>query len=47
MAAALVAKGCDEAGRNEAGSNEAGSNEGAGDPAHGADGQPEGKTADA
>jgi hypothetical protein len=52
MAAALVAKGRDEAGRdevgsNEAGSNEAGSNEGAGDPAPGADGQPEGKTADA
>ena len=47
MAAALVAKGRDEAGRDEAGSNEAGSNEGAGDPAPGADGQPEGKTADA
>ena len=47
MAAALVAKGRDEAGRDEVGSNEAGSNEGAGDPAPGADGQPEGKTADA
>ena len=47
MAAALVAKGRDEVGSNEAGSNEAGSNEGAGDPAPGADGQPEGKTADA
>ncbi len=42
MAAALVTKG-----RDEAGSNEAGSNEGAGDPAAGADGQPEGETADA
>jgi hypothetical protein len=42
MAAALVAKG-----RDEAASDEAGSNEGAGDPAPGADGQPEGKTADA
>ena len=39
--------GSNEAGSNEAGSNEAGSNEGAGDPAPGADGQPEGKTADA
>ena len=47
MAAALVTKGRDEAGSNEAGSNEAGSNEGAGDPAPGADGQPEGETADA
>ena len=48
MAAALVAKGRDEASRrDEVGSNEAGSNEGAGDPAPGADGQPEGKTADA
>ena len=42
MAAALVVKR-----RNEAGSNEAGSNEGAGDPAPGADGQPEGEAADA
>jgi hypothetical protein len=42
MAAALVVKGRDEAGRDEAGRDE-----GAGDPAPGADGEPEGETADA
>ena len=42
MAAALVMKGRDEAGRDEAGRDE-----GAGDPASGADGEPEGETADA
>ena len=42
MAAALVVKGRDEAGQDEAGRDE-----GAGDPASGADGEPEGETADA
>ncbi|MEK9961066.1 MAG: DUF6732 family protein, partial [Rhodobiaceae bacterium] len=42
MAAALVVKGRDEAGQDEAGRDE-----GAGDPAPGADGEPEGETADA
>jgi hypothetical protein len=42
MAAALVVKGRDEAGQDEAGRDQ-----GAGDPAPGADGEPEGETADA